>query len=74
LGDLIPTKYHLKIPYLTGYDQYPVDLIKRKKEIIKRAVENHWLLVFEHDPNTTFAYLIEEDGKQALKQIEPKDK
>ncbi len=73
LGDLIPTTYHLKIPYMTGYDQYPVDLIKRKKEIIKRAVENHWLLVFEHDPNITFAYLTEKDGKRTLKPIETKD-
>ncbi len=57
LGDLIPTTYHLKIPYLTGYDQYPVDLIKCKKDIIKNAVKSHWLLIFEHDPTITFAYL-----------------
>ena len=69
LGDLIPTTYHLKIPYLTGYDQYPVDLIKCKKDIIKKATENKWLLIFEHDPNTTFAYLANEKGKQVLQRL-----
>lgn len=69
LGDLIPTTYHLKISYMTSYDQYPVALAACKKEIIKKAVENNWLLVFEHDPNITFAYLTEEGGKQVLNPI-----
>ncbi|KPK63720.1 hypothetical protein AMJ83_05840 [candidate division WOR_3 bacterium SM23_42] len=63
LGDLIPTTYHLKIPYMTSYDQYPVALVACKKEIIKKAVENNWLLVFEHDPNITFAHLKVENGR-----------
>ena len=70
LGDLIPTVHHLKIPYTTSYDQYPVDLTRCKKEIIKKAVDNNWLLIFEHDPDITFAYLAEEGEKKVLKPIE----
>jgi glyoxylase-like metal-dependent hydrolase (beta-lactamase superfamily II) len=73
LGDLIPTTYHLKIPYLTGYDQYPVDLIKCKKDIIKKAAEDNWLLIFEHDPNIMFAHVTEENGKQVLNPLEPNE-
>jgi len=43
LGDLIPMTYHLKIPYLTGYDLYPVELLKTKKDIIalKPSLQTH---------------------------------
>jgi glyoxylase-like metal-dependent hydrolase (beta-lactamase superfamily II) len=62
LGDLVPTTHHLKLPYLTGYDLYPIELLDTKKEIIERAVAEEWLLVFEHDPKTVFAYITKEDG------------
>jgi len=62
LGDLIPTTYHLKLPYLTGFDLYPVKLLNTKKEIIERAVAEGWLLIFEHDPKTIFAYIRKENG------------
>lgn len=62
LGDIIPTAHHLKLHYLTGFDLYPVDLISRKKEIIEAAVRGNYLLVFEHDPDVTFARLERTDG------------
>jgi glyoxylase-like metal-dependent hydrolase (beta-lactamase superfamily II) len=66
LGDVIPTTYHLKVQYLTGFDLYPVDLVNRKKEIVDCALKEKWLLVFEHDPEVVFAYLTEKGGKQIL--------
>lgn len=62
LGDIIPTAHHLKPHYLTGFDLYPVDLISRKKEIVEAAVRENYLLIFEHDPNVTFARLEQTDG------------
>jgi glyoxylase-like metal-dependent hydrolase (beta-lactamase superfamily II) len=70
LGDLIPTTSHIKIPYIMGYDLYPLDIIEKKKEILNKAVQEHWLLIFEHDPKTPFAYLVEENGKIVLKEIQ----
>jgi glyoxylase-like metal-dependent hydrolase (beta-lactamase superfamily II) len=70
LGDLIPTTSHIKIPYIMGYDLYPLDIIERKKEILKKALQEHWLLIFEHDPKIAFAYLVEENGKIVLKEIQ----
>jgi glyoxylase-like metal-dependent hydrolase (beta-lactamase superfamily II) len=72
-GDLIPTTSHIKIPYVMGYDLYPLDIIKKKKDILQTALNEHWLLIFEHDPKTTFAYLIEKDGKQILEPIHNKN-
>lgn len=62
LGDIIPTVYHLKPHYLTGFDLYPVDLISKKKEIIEAAVRGDYLLIFEHDPKVVFARLKKTDG------------
>jgi glyoxylase-like metal-dependent hydrolase (beta-lactamase superfamily II) len=62
LGDLIPTTHHLKMPYMTGFDLYPAELLDTKREIIDRAVKENWLLIFEHDPATVFAYITKEDG------------
>ena len=63
LGDFIPTTSHLKIPYIMGYDLYPLDLIKRKKNILQTALDEHWLLIFEHDPKNPFAYAVLKDGE-----------
>jgi glyoxylase-like metal-dependent hydrolase (beta-lactamase superfamily II) len=66
LGDLIPTTHHVKLTYMTGFDLYPVELLATKKEIVKRAIAEKWLLVFEHDPETVFAYVTEEAGGTKL--------
>jgi glyoxylase-like metal-dependent hydrolase (beta-lactamase superfamily II) len=66
-GDLIPTTSHIKIPYVMGYDLFPLDIIKKKKDILQTALGEHWLLIFEHDPDTPFAYIVEENGDQVLK-------
>lgn len=62
LGDLIPTTAHIKVPYVMGYDLYPLDTIDKKREILEKVLKEHWLLIFEHDPKIKMGYL-EEEGK-----------
>ncbi len=50
LADLIPTVSHLKIPYVMGYDLYPLTTIEKKRSILKEASKEGWVLIFEHDP------------------------
>jgi glyoxylase-like metal-dependent hydrolase (beta-lactamase superfamily II) len=69
LGDLIPTTSHIKIPYIMGYDLYPLDIIEKKKQILNQAIQENWLLIFEHDPRVMFAYVVDENGKRTLKPI-----
>ena len=49
-GDLIPTSAHIPLAWHMGYDNYPTQIIKEKKEILERAVNENWTLFFEHDP------------------------
>jgi len=61
-GDLIPTRHHLNLPYIMGYDLYPEELVARKREFLERALADGWLVLFEHDPEPAFCR-IEKHGK-----------
>lgn len=50
LGDLIPTVSHLPLPYIMGYDLFPIQTLETKRWVLDRAFEERWLLLFEHDP------------------------
>lgn len=69
LGDLIPTIAHISYPYIMGYDLFPLETLEAKKNIIQKAAEENWLLVFEHDPKVRMGYVRMEDGKPVLKEV-----
>lgn len=71
LGDLIPTASHLSYPYIMGYDLFPLETLKAKKQLLQRAVEENWLLIFEHDPKVKMGYVKMQSGKPVLKEIVP---
>jgi len=50
MADLIPSVGHLPIPYVMGYDVRPLNTLVEKEYILKQAIENNWVLFFEHDP------------------------
>ena len=50
MADLIPSVGHLPLPYVMAYDMRPLETLKEKQEILNKAVDNNWLLFFEHDP------------------------
>ncbi len=56
-GDLIPTAMHLRLPFITAYDLYPLETLKAKKGLLSEAAEKKWLLVFEHDPEAEMGYV-----------------
>ena len=49
-ADLIPTSSHIPLPYIMGYDLQPLITLEEKKKILPKAVEEEWILLFEHDP------------------------
>lgn len=48
-ADLIPTMYHIPIPYVMGYDIQPLETIKEKQKYLQKAVDENWKLIFGHD-------------------------
>ena len=49
-GDLVPTYAHIRETWHMGYDINPVVIIEEKIEILNKAIEQGWIMFFEHDP------------------------
>jgi len=49
--DLVPTVAHLPLPFIMGYDLYPMTTLETKRAILRDATREGWLLLFEHDPD-----------------------
>ncbi|MGP6220444.1 MBL fold metallo-hydrolase [Caldiplasma sukawensis] len=56
-GDLIPTSLHLKPNRITAIDQYPVTSYELKKDIIKKAINENFMIAFCHDPDVSLCTL-----------------
>ena len=48
-ADLCPTSAHVPVPYVMGYDNFPLTSIEEKKKIFAQAYEEGWIVVYEHD-------------------------
>jgi glyoxylase-like metal-dependent hydrolase (beta-lactamase superfamily II) len=55
MADLIPSSAHIPVPYLMGYDVRPLLTMEEKGHYLKQAVDQEWILMFEHDPLTECA-------------------
>jgi len=62
VADLIPTTAHLPLPWIMGYDVEPLVTLETKRRILKQAVDENWLVIFEHDASVGWGRL-EHDGK-----------
>ena len=50
MADLLPSQGHVPIPYVMAYDMFPLTTLLEKKSFLGEAVENDYILFFEHDP------------------------
>jgi glyoxylase-like metal-dependent hydrolase (beta-lactamase superfamily II) len=62
-ADLVPTTAHLPIPWIMGYDLYPMTTLENKKRWIPEVVREGWLALFAHDARVPAAYLRERNGE-----------
>ena len=54
-ADVLPSSYHIGLPYVMSYDVRPLITMKEKTEILEEAVREKQVLFFEHDPKTECA-------------------
>ena len=50
MADLLPSAGHIPLPYVMAYDMFPLTTLQEKKSFLTEAVENDYILFFEHDP------------------------
>lgn len=68
MADLLPSAGHIPIPYIMAYDMFPLTTLNEKKWFLKEAIENDYILFFEHDPVRECCNL-----QQTERGIRPKD-
>jgi len=66
LADVCPTAAHLPLPWIMGYDLEPLRTLESKKVLWKRAREEGWMLIFQHDAAVPWGRLDPEEGKPVL--------
>ena len=49
VADLIPTVGHIPLIYVIGFDTRPLITVEEKGKFLEEAVENDYILFFEHD-------------------------
>jgi glyoxylase-like metal-dependent hydrolase (beta-lactamase superfamily II) len=59
-ADLVPTQAHVPLPWIMGYDLYPLQTLDNKKVWLPRAAAEGWLCIFEHDADAPLGRIVEE--------------
>ena len=62
-ADLVPMRAHISLPWIMGYDLYPVETLESKKKLLPQAVKEGWDCLFYHEPEEPLCKLVEENGK-----------
>ena len=70
VSDLIPTPYHLPLPYIPAMHEYPNTTLEQKREFIDMAVEGGWLVVFGHAYEQNAGYIVQKNGATQFLPVE----
>lgn len=49
MADLMPSAAHIPMPWIMSYDTRPLQTLKDRERFYKEALENDYILFFEHD-------------------------
>lgn len=70
LADVMPTRHHLPLPWIMGYDVEPLRTLESKRKLVREAMDEGWWLFFEHDPDVVMGRLGEgEKGAELASQV-----
>ena len=50
MADLLPSQGHIPLPYVMGYDMFPLTTLNEKTSFLTEALAGDYVLFFEHDP------------------------
>ncbi len=68
-ADLLPSSFHVGLPYVMAYDVRPLKTMEEKSVLLEEAVQQNYCLFFEHDPVTECGFVEKnERGRIVLKE------
>jgi glyoxylase-like metal-dependent hydrolase (beta-lactamase superfamily II) len=68
-ADLVPSAAHISLPWVMGYDMRPLDTLNEKQKVFNEALENNWLLFFEHDRVNELGSLVQTEKGARLNEL-----
>ncbi len=66
LGDLVPTAFHVRLPYVMAYDAFPLDAVRQKETWLRYGLDNGCRVFLQHDPAVASGTLRREGDAIAL--------
>ncbi|NIM57673.1 MAG: MBL fold metallo-hydrolase [Candidatus Aminicenantes bacterium] len=69
LGDLVPTSAHVGLSYIMSYDLSPQETLESKKRYFEQAIEEDWILAFNHDPDHFFGKVRKVNDKYTFEPL-----
>jgi glyoxylase-like metal-dependent hydrolase (beta-lactamase superfamily II) len=67
-SDFMPDRHHLPLPWIPAFDLFPLDTLAAKKLILRRAVDERWIVAFTHDL-PRFGRLHEVEDRYAFEEL-----
>ena len=68
-ADLLPSSFHVCLPYIMAYDVQPLVTLREKEELFERACDGETYLFTEHDPFTNYIKVERSDtGKVGISE------
>ena len=68
-ADMFPTAAHVPDAWLMGYDLYPMETLEFKRAFIREAIDQEYLIFFEHDPAIAAGYIREQDRRRYVEPV-----
>ena len=70
VADMLPTRHHLPLAWMPGYDLYPLQALETKRKRITEIVAQGWIVAFGHDPDFPSATLHDRNGKIEFEPVD----
>jgi glyoxylase-like metal-dependent hydrolase (beta-lactamase superfamily II) len=67
--DLLPTASHLPLPFIMGYDLFPLATLEAKRALLRRVIDDGWWMLFYHDPRVAIGSVKQEGGRYVLDEV-----
>lgn len=70
-SDNMPTSAHVPVPWVMGYDLYPLDTVAFKERFLPQVVDEGATVIFEHDPTLGAAKLAFDGRRYEFEEAVP---
>ena len=69
-ADLVPSRHHVRVPYIAGVDTFPLEVIEQKQKVLADAADNGWLVILDHDVDGNVGRIVrDERGRFAFEDL-----